>query len=371
MRFAAPRTSLDEPVDELDQTTIMMSAASARALRAVADVDRRGLWRRDGATSVTSWLAGRYSSAWGTAREWVRVAHALEGLPRIGGAYAAGGLSWDQLLPLTRFATPETDPRWAERAPGMRPAALWREARRHERVRAREAEEARRQRFLSLNWDHERGVVWLEGMLPAEEGTALQAALHGRADKVLADPRAADPGGARLADALVEMATGGPEPATLVIHAGAEVLAREEPPIGPWLAETEGGQRLASEAVRRLACDGRIEWVLESGGRPVGIGRRGRSVPGPLLRVLRHRDGAACRYPGCERKRWLHAHHLVHWGDGGATNLDNLVLLCHAHHRLIHEGGWRTSGHPARDLRFHDPGGRPLRTMETAALVPT
>jgi hypothetical protein len=165
------------------------------------------------------------------------------------------------------------------------------------------------------------------------------------------------------ADALVELAVGEPEPATVVVHAGAEVLAREEPPAGPWLAETEGGQRLPSEAVRRLACDARIEWVLESDGRPLGLGRRGRTVSGPLLRVLRYRDGATCRFPGCERKRWLHAHHLVHWGDGGATNLDNLVLLCHAHHRLIHEGGWRTSGHPARDLRFHDPGGQPLRTM--------
>jgi hypothetical protein len=75
---------------------------------------------------------------------------------------------------------------------------------------------------------------------------------------------------------------------------------------------------------------------------------------------------AACRFPGCERKRWLNAHHLVHWADGGGTNLDNLILLCHAHHRLIHEGGWRTSGHPGHDLRFHDPGGRPLRTLPLA-----
>jgi hypothetical protein len=92
------------------------------------------------------------------------------------------------------------------------------------------------------------------------------------------------------------------------------------------------------------------------------VGRRGRAVPGYMARLLRHRDGA-CRFPGCERRRWLKAHHLVHWARGGATDLDNLVLLCHAHHRLLHEGGWRTSGHPARDLRFHDPGGRPVRTM--------
>jgi hypothetical protein len=340
-----------------------MAAASAEALRMVAQVDRLGLWRRDGATSMSSWLAGRYGLAWGTARDWVRVAHALESLPQIARAYGSGGMSWDQLRPLTRFATAETDSSWAQRASELRPASLWREARRHQRVRAREAEEARRTRHLSLDWDHDRSVLWLEGMLPAEEGTALQAAIRSRAERIPTDPQAADPGGARLADSLVDLATGGPEPATVVVHAGADVLAGEEPGAAPWLAETEGGQRLASESIRRLACDARIEWVLESGGRPVGIGRRGRAVPGQLLRVLRHRDGAACRFPGCERKRWLNAHHLVHWANGGGTNLDNLVLLCHAHHRLIHEGGWRTSGHPARDLRFHDPGGRPLRTM--------
>jgi hypothetical protein len=369
MRFAAPRTS-GEVTNTLDRAVVVMSAASAEALRAVAEVDRRMLWRRDGATSLTSWLAGRYGLAWGTAREWVRVAHALKGLPRIAEAYASGRLSWDRLRPVTHFVSPETDEQWAARAAELRPAWLWREARRHERIRAREAEEARRERYLRLDWDRERSVLWLEGMLPAEEGTALQAAIHGRAERVPADPQAADPGGARLADALVDMATGGSEPATVVVHAGADVIARQESQTGPWLAETEGGQRLAPEAVRRLACDGRIEWVLESGGRPVGIGRRGRAVPGQLLRVLRHRDGAACRFPGCERKRWLHAHHLVHWAEGGGTNLDNLVLLCHAHHRLIHEGGWRTSGHPARNLRFHDPGGRPLRT-NAGALVPT
>jgi hypothetical protein len=289
------------------------------------------------------------------------VAHALGGLPRIAEAHASGQLSWDQVRPLTRFATPETDQTWAEKAPKLSPGALWREARRHERVRLREAEEIRRERYLWLAWDQTRPVLWLEGMLPAEEGAAVEAALGRRAESVPVDPEAADPARARLTDALVDLATGGPQPATVVVHAGADVLVREEPDRGPWLAETEGGQRLATESVRRLACDGRIDWVLESRGRPVGIGRRGRQVPEAVHRILRHRDGGRCRFPGCERKRWLHAHHLVHWADGGATDLDNLVLLCHAHHRLIHEGGWRTSGHPGHDLRFHDPGCRPLR----------
>jgi hypothetical protein len=274
-----------------------MSAASARALRTVALVEERKLWRRDGATSMTSWLAGRYGLAWGTAREWVRVAHALEGLSRITEAYASGKLSWDQLRPLTRFATPQTDRRWAERGPELRPASLWREARRHERVRAREAEEARRTRHLRLDWDHERSVLWLEGMLPAEEGTALQAAVLQRAEALPRDPDADDPAAARLAGGLVDLATGGPEPATVVVHAGADVLAREEAETGPWLAETEGGQRLASgrppAGLRRedrvgprvRGSSGGDRPARTSGPRPAppgapAAGRRGLPVPG-------------------------------------------------------------------------------------------
>jgi hypothetical protein len=372
MEVAAP-ARLHSPVDMLDHATGVMAAASAGALRAVAACDEMQVWRGDGATSITSWLAARYGLAWGTAREWVRVAHALRELPRIADAYARGRLSWDQLRPLTRFATAETEAQWTERAPELRPAALWLEARRRERVRVREAQQMHRERYLTIQWDQERPVLWLEGMLPAEEGTALESALGRRAENVPRDPEAADPAGARLADALLNLVTGQPQPATVVVHAGADVLVREEPDDGPWLSETEGGHKLPSEAVRRLACDGRIEWVLEARGRPVVIGRRGRTVPGTVRRILRHRDGGRCRFPGCERKRWLNAHHLVHWAEGGATDLDNLVLLCHAHHRLIHEGGWRTSGHPAHDFRFHDPAGRPLRTRplpETVAARP-
>ncbi|MGH2724488.1 MAG: DUF222 domain-containing protein [Actinomycetota bacterium] len=372
----AARARSEDLTETMDGGFSAMAAASAEVLRAVAEYDARKLWRRDGATSMTPWLAGRYGLGWGTAREWVRVARALTGLPRLARAYARGRLSWDQLRPLTRFVTPESEELWARRAPGLRPATLWREAARHRRAAAGEAQEAHRLRYLELWWDPERPVVYLQGQVGLEQGAVLEAALHRRSERVAVAGHPADPAGARLADALVELATepkAGAAPApTVVVHADARALTGREAPEGPWLAETESGRRLPPEAIRRLACDGRIEWVLEDGGRPVGMGRRGRAVPGALLRVLRHRDGAACRFPGCERKRWLNAHHLVHWADGAPTSLDNLVLLCGAHHRLIHEGGWRISGHPARNLRFHDPGGRavPTRWMPHAAPRP-
>lgn len=83
------------------------------------------------------------------------------------------------------------------------------------------------------------------------------------------------------------------------------------------------------------------------------------------------RDGG-CRFPGCERTRWLQAHHVEHWAHGGQTRLANLVLLCHHHHQLVHEGGFALvatatpEGGPAFDART--PDGRVLRHVPDAPL---
>lgn len=359
-RGRVPTTS--ELTGALDEMRALAEAASAAALELVAACDERRLFREDGATSMTAWLAARYRLTRRTAREWVRVAHALRGLPEIRRAYARGALSWDQLRPLTSFATPETDARLAREAPGRSAASLRREAERHRRVGREETERAHRARYLDLFRDEEQ-FLHLNGMLPPEQGAVVEAALSRRAEEVpLEEGPLADPWGARMADALVELVTEGggkPAPTTLVVHADAGLLPGAPGGTEPPLAETESGVRLAPEALRRLACDASVGWLLEQGGRPVGVGRRGRTVPPWLGRLLRHRD-RGCRFPGCERVRRAKAHHLWHWADGGPTDLDNLLLLCQAHHRLVHEGGWRVRGHPAGEIRFHRPDGRPF-----------
>lgn len=353
---------------DIDCAVEAMTRASESLLRTIGEFDARRAWYHDGATSTSGWLCARYPVSMGTAMELVRVARRLRELPRIAAAHARGELHWDQLRPLTRFASPETDAQWAERAPSMLPHELYREADRHQKVNTKDANEVHRERRVEFVPDRDNPLrYFLEGVLPAEQGASLEAALRARAERITLADSPEDPAGARMADALVELATGssagqGSELTTLVVHADASVLTGEEPPVGPWLAETESGRRLPSEAIRRLACDARIEWSLVGGSGAQWIGRRGRAARGALRRLVRHRDRSRCRFPGCGRRGRLASHHIRHWADGGPTTLDNLLTLCAPHHRLMHEGGWGTTGQPDRGLRFYDGRGRPLRT---------
>jgi HNH endonuclease len=63
---------------------------------------------------------------------------------------------------------------------------------------------------------------------------------------------------------------------------------------------------------------------------------------------------------GCERRRYLDAHHLDHWANGGETSPDNLTLLCTYHHRLLHEGGFRIEHEGDEALRFLRADGRAI-----------
>jgi HNH endonuclease len=82
-----------------------------------------------------------------------------------------------------------------------------------------------------------------------------------------------------------------------------------------------------------------------------------RSIPPAIRRALRTRD-AGCRFPGCTHERYVDAHHIEHWADGGETKLSNLVTLCRLHHRLVHEGQIRIETPPEGGWRFVRPDGR-------------
>ncbi len=64
----------------------------------------------------------------------------------------------------------------------------------------------------------------------------------------------------------------------------------------------------------------------DENGEPISIGRRSRLIPPAIRRALRLRDDG-CRFPGCNRKHFVDAHHIEHWSKSGKTSLENLVQL--------------------------------------------
>jgi hypothetical protein len=153
----------------------------------------------------------------------------------------------------------------------------------------------------------------------------------------------------RLADALVEVAshalnlgviptTGGPS-THLQLTASVETVMGLDGTSG---GELEFAGAAPAATVQRLACDARIRRVLLGPNSAVIDVGRALRLPSPAARAaLRVRSGG-CDWPRCERPvAFTNAHHLVHWGHGGPTDIDNLVLLCYRHHWLVHEGGWQ------------------------------
>ena len=146
----------------------------------------------------------------------------------------------------------------------------------------------------------------------------------------------------------------------VVVHVEAAVgeVARVEPcATGGTLEVDHGALHVSAETSRRLACDASVVVMRHAGdGRALDVGRRRRTIPRHIRRALAARD-VTCRFPGCTSRR-CDAHHLEHWAHGGATRLDNLLLLCRRHHRAVHEGGFVVMATADGGWAFHAPDGR-------------
>jgi hypothetical protein len=193
----------------------------------------------------------------------------------------------------------------------------------------------------------EGGAVFIKGFLDPVGGAALCTALDPLARRTGSDDDRSRE--RRYADALVELAghaldeailprVGGQRPHLQVTTSLETLVGTPGAPAG--MLERAGP--IATPTVQRLACDASVTRVLLGpDSAVVDVGRARRLPSGPTRRALHARNGG-CAWPGCDRPAaWTAAHHIKHWARGGPTDLDNLVLLCHRRHWLVHEGGWK------------------------------
>jgi hypothetical protein len=110
---------------------------------------------------------------------------------------------------------------------------------------------------------------------------------------------------------------------------------------------------LTASEVRRLACTARVvPAVLGGASEILDLGRSQRIFSAAQRKALLLRD-RECRADGCAIPgTWCEAHHWFPWSKGGATDLDDGVLLCHRHHHTAHDPGRTAERMPNGDVRF-------------------
>jgi hypothetical protein len=374
MGTSTPTTAVLEA--QITELAGHLNSANRRLLTLIAEFDRRKGWADSATQSCAHWLNWKCGIDVGAAREKVRVAHALESLPRISAAMARGELSYSKVRAITRIADAATEEL-------LLSIALHGTAHHVETTvrcfrRAQQAEElsreARQQAARRVTWSYdEDGSLIIKASLPAETGALFLKALNAAVEAAYQEQRvsagtaaakrpgisgetpvAADnptpgeqpPFSVRRADALARIAESflahgahvlsSGDKHQLVVHVDAQTL-REG---CDGRCEHEDGPSLAVETVRRLGCDASVVAVLEDeNGEPLNVGRKTRTLPPSIRRALHSRDKEGCRFPGCTNKHYVDGHHIKHWANGGETRLSNLVLLCRYHHRQVHEGG--------------------------------
>jgi len=356
-------------VEVLDALVMGEQALRLEILTEITRLETGEVWKQDGATSMADWLAGRYTTSIGTAREWTKVARALSEQPHIKQAYTEGRLSWDQLRALFRFTTPDDEAEWAQRAPSMT-VAVRRAV--NKTVASAEAVQAHQRRRVEWWFDDHQPMFQMTVQMGDVEGATLATWLTRRANQYDPDPQSGvyEEFETRCADALCELASQAiaadrdHDRATIPIHTNLQTLLNAT--ATPTIAD---GPALAHDTLRRLACDARLQLAITNPDGIVGVGRTTRTIPPWLARLIRLRD-QHCRFPLCRRTRWTHAHHITHWADGGPTNLNNLITLCGHHHRLINEHGWTINGHPDAEITCFAPR-LPLPTPTDQPPAPT
>ena len=126
-----------------------------------------------------------------------------------------------------------------------------------------------------------------------------------------------------------------------------------------------GGRGTAAD-LRALLCDcGVTPVVFDGASQPLDLGRERRCVSLAQRKAVAARD-RGCAHPGCHRKpAWCQVHHIREWVNGGETNIEDLVMLCRTHHRMIHQSGWEVRMHLGRPEfippRWVDPTQAPRR----------
>jgi hypothetical protein len=275
------------------------------------------VWAQAGFASYAEYLEGEVGYRRGTARERIRAALALGELPAMTEALSEGRMPWTAVRELSRVATGETEIVWLEAAAGQS-------------VRQIEAMVAGLSRGDRPGAVRERGAE--RHVLRLEVSGATYAAFR-EAAEVLAKQAGCSLSQDELLGLIARQVLAG------------EVSGAGDPGRASYqlaYRQCEDCERtMAQGAGRDIAVDASTAEMIQCDVQRVTtphVGRATQSVSPATRRAVMHRDRGRCAVPSCGLSAYLDLHHIDRQTDGGAHEEGNLLAVCGAHHRAVHEG---------------------------------
>ncbi len=303
--------------------------------RVIAEVDRRGIPRAEGARTLNDWITARTDVAPETAAglrslsEHSECADLLE-----------EGVSFDRAVQVAR--TGQSDPLLHLDISGVRRVAA-----RHRRVTRQQEHDTHAGRYLVIQPDLEHTAWRIHGQIPALQGAVIARALDEGADQIRLETGAHESRTALRVDALAAICAdrtsgiddgSGSVSATVTVLVDAKEAAPTNGESGCWIAS---GPRVGPATLERLVCEARIEvTAVTEHGTPLAVGTATTAIPGRTRRYVLARDGG-CVVDGCTSRYRLQPHHVRPRHRGGTNHPDNLATLCwYHHHTVIHGQGF-------------------------------
>jgi hypothetical protein len=364
------RVDLDK-LDITDRKPLLVEMKRAQSKleahigRATHAADAAGAFIGSGSRDTAEWLAKETGTSTQKNRNASSLGEAMSKSDALSDAISSGGLSSDKASMIIGAAGDEiVDHALLDAVADLPLNAVKPEV---ERWRAREhpdrdvdvAAAQRSRRYLHVT-DQPDGMTRVDGLLDPEAGSILRSTLDGIMNDSFNDgaTRTRDQ---RRSDALTQLAhaatkgkiKGGRSNTKLLATVPFETITERAAERGI----THVGATLDPATVRKLACDASIHRVITGPGSSIlDFGHETRLVSDNLFLALVARD-QHCRWPDCTvRATWCDAHHIIEWTDGGPTTDENCALLCHHHHQLSHQPGWKIEG-DGSELRVYHPDG--------------
>jgi 5-methylcytosine-specific restriction endonuclease McrA len=301
-----------------------------------AELMRRRLYRDCGYSSIHAYAEAVLGFGQAKTYQFIRLAESLDGLPELRASVEAGEMPWTKARSVAAVATPRSEGQWIALAKASSARQL--------EARIRESRsEARQDRGQGDLLAPAPGPIRAPAPIPApapkvQVSFTLEPEQHARWLAIVERLRKQGHTEEKAELLLAAFAALAEAECTRVQSETECTRVQNEPPYQVVIyrceecgaAQLPDGRALAPAVAAQATCDCRTQRE----GEPNRA-----SIPPALRRQVLARDRHRCQSPGCHSTRFLEVHHREPRRRGGRNSAANLITLCAACHRLLHEGG--------------------------------